>query len=209
MGFPRYLVSEKAYYFVSRIFHNFCFDLGIKHVTTSLYHPQASVAERFNKNLRSALIAYHNTDHRSWDQNLYWLSFAFNCAHHEAHAQTPVSRFFAFPVNNPLSNLWKIQDLLPDTRNPGEVKEAWKRAAVNLKIAHKRRQTRYNKGRMVVPHKVGDLVIVKTFPQSNAALGFSAKLAPRFRGPLKLVEFLTPVTVLLGDPCNGSLTRAM
>ena len=71
VGFPRALVSDNASYFVSRSFHSFCFDLGIKHVTTSPYHPQASVAERFNKNLRSALIAYHSTDHRSWDQNLY------------------------------------------------------------------------------------------------------------------------------------------
>ena len=51
-----------------------------------------------------------------------------------------------------------------------------------------------------MPYKVGDLVFVKTFPQSNAALGFSAKLAPRFRGPLKLVEFLSPVIVSLRDP---------
>ena len=208
VGFLRTLVSDNASYFVSKNFRSFCIDLGIKHVTTSPYHPQASVAERFNKNLKSALIAYHSTDHRSWDQNLLWLSFAFNCTRHEAHSQTPVSLVFAFQVNNPLFNLWNILDLLADTRNIGEVKEAWKRAASNLKIAHRRRQARYNKGRVAMPYKVGDLVFVKTFPQSNATIGFSAKPAPRFRGKLNVVEFLSPVTVLFRDPVNGSLTRA-
>ena len=208
VGFPRTLASDNASYFVSRSFHSFFFDLGIKHVTTSLYDPQASVAERFNKNLRSTHIACHSTDHRSWEKNLYWLSFAFNCARHESDSQAPDSLVFAFPVNNPLSNLWNIQDLIPDTRNIGEVKEALKRASVNLKIAHKRRQARYNKGKVAVPYKVGVLVFVKTFPQSNSAVGLSAKLATRFRGPLKLVKFLSPVTVLLRDSLNGSLSRA-
>ena len=169
VGFPRTLVSDNASYFVSHQFRNFCFDLGIKHFTTSPYHPQASVAERFNKNLRSALIAYHSADHRSWDQNLFWLSFAFNCARHEAHRQTPVSLVFGFPVNNPLSNVWNIKDLLPDARNTGEIKGVWRRAAANLKIAHERRRSRYNKGRKSVPYKVGDQVLLKTFPQSKAA----------------------------------------
>ena len=208
VGFPRTLVSDNASYFVSYSFRQFCFNLGIKHFTTSPYHPQASVAERFNKNLRSALIAYHSKNHRAWDQNLYWLSFAFNCARHEAHRQTPVSLVFGFPVNNPLSNLWNIKDLLPDTRSTGEIKEVCKRAAVNLKISHGRRQSKYNKGRMPVPYKVGDLVLVNTFPQSKASTGFSAKLAPRYRGPLKVVEFFTPVTVLLRDPQQGSLVKA-
>ena len=61
---------------------------------------------------------------------------------------------------------------------------------------------------MPVPYKVGDLVLVKTFPQSKASMGFSAKLAPRYKGPLKVAEFLTPVTVVLRDPRDGSLLKA-
>ena len=78
--------------------------------------------------------AYHSADHRSWDQNLYWLSFAFNCARHEAHDQTPVSLVLGFRVNNPLSNLLNIHDLLPEVQRVGDVKEVWKRVAANLKI---------------------------------------------------------------------------
>ena len=116
------LVSDNASYFVSHQFRKFCFDIGIKHFTTSPYHSQASVAERFNRNLRAALIAYHSADHRSWDQNLYWLSFALNSARHEVHDQTPVSVVLGFRVNNPLSNMWNIHDLLPEVQRAGDLR---------------------------------------------------------------------------------------
>jgi len=51
---PEVLVSNNAPCFTSREFRQFCFGLGIKHVTTSTYYPQPSYAERFNKNLRAA-----------------------------------------------------------------------------------------------------------------------------------------------------------
>jgi transposase InsO family protein len=67
---PEILVSDKAQYFTSREFKNFCFEMGMKPVTTSPYYPQPSHAERFNKNLRAALIAYHSEAHDTWDQQL-------------------------------------------------------------------------------------------------------------------------------------------
>lgn len=131
VGFPRSLVSDNASYFVSRKFNNFCFDLGIRHITTSPYFPQASLVERFNRNLKAALIAYHSEDHSSWDKNLYWLQFAFNTAKHEAHLFPPISLMLGFRPNNPLCNLWSINDLLPDHRESHKVKDMWKRASAN------------------------------------------------------------------------------
>lgn len=87
------LVSDNAQCFTSREFRQFCFGLGIKHVTTSLYYPQPSHAERFNKNLRAALIAHHSRAHTTWDQNLTWLQLTFNMAEHEATRSAPFRWF--------------------------------------------------------------------------------------------------------------------
>jgi len=114
---PDLLVSENAPCFTSREFRPFCFGLGIKHVTTSPYYPQPSHAERFNKNLRPALIAYHNESHTTWDQNITWLQLAFNMAKHEATRAGPFSVIFPFRSNSPLLNRWKINDLLPEKCN--------------------------------------------------------------------------------------------
>jgi hypothetical protein len=81
---PETLVSDNAQCFTSREFRQFCFELGVKHVTTSPYSPQPSHAERFNRNLRASLIAYHCNAHDTWDQKLTWLQLAFNTAEHES-----------------------------------------------------------------------------------------------------------------------------
>ena len=61
------LVSDNAQCFTSKEFQQFCFELGVKHVTTSPNYLQTSHAERFNMNLRAALIAYHSGAHATWD----------------------------------------------------------------------------------------------------------------------------------------------
>ena len=58
-GLPTIIVSDNGPQFISGEFPRMCFASGIKHVTTSPYYPQPSHEERFNRNLRSALIAYH------------------------------------------------------------------------------------------------------------------------------------------------------
>ena len=106
---PEVLVSDNTPCFTSSEFRQFCFGLGIKHVTTSPYYPQPSHAERFNKNLRTALIVYHSESHTTWDQNLTWLQLAFNMAEHEATRAAPFLVIFHFRFNSPLLNHWKIK----------------------------------------------------------------------------------------------------
>jgi transposase InsO family protein len=73
---PGVLVSDNAKCFVSKEFKQFRFGLGIKHVTTTPYYPQPSHGERFNRNLRSALIAFHSDSQTTRDENLSWLQLA-------------------------------------------------------------------------------------------------------------------------------------
>jgi transposase InsO family protein len=87
---PVVIVSDNAKCFVYQKFKHFCFDLGIKRVMTTPYYPQPSHTERFNRDLRSALIAYHGNAHSSWDENLTCLQLAFNTARHES---TPATSF--------------------------------------------------------------------------------------------------------------------
>jgi hypothetical protein len=50
--------------------------------------------------------------------------------------------------------------------------------------------------------------MVRNYPQSRAADRSTAELAPRYRGPFKIVLFLTPVTARLASTVDGSLCRA-
>jgi transposase InsO family protein len=94
---PEVIVSDNAQCFVSRDFKNFCFGLGIKHVTTSPYYPQPSHAARFNRNMRAALIAYHSDAQETWDKQLGSLQLAFNTADHQSTKNT-VCCYLSFSV---------------------------------------------------------------------------------------------------------------
>jgi transposase InsO family protein len=120
---PEILVSDNAQCFASREFWHFCFEIGVKHVTTTPYYPQPSHAERFNRNLRAALIAYHHDAHDTWDQQLPWLQLAFNTAEHESTKSTPFAVIFPFGSGSPLLIRWTINELLPVKWNKGQLRQ--------------------------------------------------------------------------------------
>lgn len=52
------IVTDDVTCFMSQHFEEFCFTLGVIHITTSPCYPKQSHAEKFNHNLKAALIAY-------------------------------------------------------------------------------------------------------------------------------------------------------
>jgi hypothetical protein len=69
--------------FVTSAFHG-----GVRRITTSSCCPQASQVERFTRNLKVALAIYHNVQHDRWDENILYLTMAFNSAWHESTGAT-------------------------------------------------------------------------------------------------------------------------
>jgi hypothetical protein len=54
---------------------------------------------------------------------------------------------------------------------------------------------------------VGDLVLVRMHPLSSKSQQRSAKLDFRWSVPLKIVRFVSPVTVQLANPDTGVIVR--
>jgi hypothetical protein len=200
---PEILVSDNARCFTPNEFQQFCFDLGIKHVTTSPYYPQPSHAERFNRNLKAALISYHGKNHVTWDQNLTWLQLAFNTTKHDATLATPFEIIFAFRARSPLLHRWKIQDLIPEEVDKKQSVKIWNDVRHSLLKSHQRVENRYNQDRVPQPFEVGDSVYLMNHPVSHTGRGISAKLSPRWRGPFKIQSFLTLITVHLVQHQNN------
>lgn len=67
--------------------------------------------------------------------------------------------------------------------------------------------SKYNRGRLPVPFRAGDLVLYKSHPISSAANRHAAKLCFRWTGPVQIQRFLTPVSVSLVDPTTGVYVR--
>jgi hypothetical protein len=115
-GTPRCIVTDNARAFCCKTFKDVCFRWGIRHITTTPYYPQGSLAERKNRNLKAALKIFHHKAQQSWDEDLPWLGMAFNQAVHESTKVTPDKLFLGRDMGCPLGVQW---DLTPESVGDG------------------------------------------------------------------------------------------
>lgn len=206
-GTPVHLVSDNGPQFKSKQFRDMCFRNSINHITVTEYRPQGNLAERYLRNLKAALIAYHAKDQTTWDQNLSWIQFAFNTSYHEGHKFTPFGLLFTYSPNHPLSTKWNIQDLIPDQKENRDIKKVWNQARENLRNNVERAGKYYNQKRKESTYQEGDLVMYRTHPTSSAINKTTSKLSYKWTGPYQINKYLTPVTVTLHDPETKNFIR--
>jgi len=70
-GTPKSVVTDNAGDFSCKEFKDLCFRWGVRQKTTTSYYPQASLAERVNRNLKSALKIFHHVFQEMWDEDLF------------------------------------------------------------------------------------------------------------------------------------------
>lgn len=94
MLFPAYvipdsIVPDNARVFCRKQFKDLFFRWGTEHITTTPYYRQASLAERVNCNLKSALKIIHHESQSTRDEDLPCLSMALNTTVNESTKCTP------------------------------------------------------------------------------------------------------------------------
>jgi hypothetical protein len=157
-GTPKMIVSDNAKLFCCKEFRDLCLRWGIEHRTTTPYYPQASLAERVNRNLKSALKIFHSKSQVTWDEDLPCLSLAFNTAIHESTGSTPDKLFLGREMKCPLGVRCELTSLNKDS-STGTTQDFWTQAYRNLKRACSKVAQRYNQGRIPHAYRVGDRVV--------------------------------------------------
>jgi len=205
-GTPMSIVSDNATAFRCKQMKDLCFRLGINHYTTTPYYPQASLAERVNRNLKAALKIFHHESQVSWDEDLSLLSLAFNTAAHESHKGTPDKLFLGRELKCPLAVRW---DLTPESNGAMEhmPPKFWETAYKNLIRAQRRVAHRYNSKRKPHQYQTGDTVLYRLNLVSSKAQNVSAKLLLKWSRPMTIAKFVRPNVVLLANPEKGVIVR--
>ncbi|GFV98118.1 transposon Tf2-9 polyprotein [Trichonephila clavipes] len=88
-GAPIKVISDNGSQFISDIFENLSERLGIRHVKTVVYRPQANRTECINHDLVQMNANYANEEHGTWDQFLCEFAYAIRTAVNETTGENP------------------------------------------------------------------------------------------------------------------------
>ncbi len=182
-GAPAYLISDRGSPFVSDLFERVLTLLGTEHRLTTAYHPQTNATERVNRTLKTAIRAYVDDKHATWDRYIPQICFALRTAPHESTGQTPSMMLYGRELDTsldlmtqPVWNGMEEHEISYPESLRLTLQEAHDHARETLEISHNKRKQHYDKRRRSVSYAIGDLVRVKTHPKSDALANFTAKL---------------------------------
>ncbi|GFW72607.1 uncharacterized protein TNCV_3798351 [Trichonephila clavipes] len=95
---------------ISNIFENLRERLGIRHVKTVVYRPQANRTERVNRDLVQMIANYVNEQHDTWDKFLREFAYAIRTAVKETTGKTPAELFLGQKLIAPFQKLVMVLD---------------------------------------------------------------------------------------------------
>ncbi|KAM8701970.1 hypothetical protein ACLKA7_001281 [Drosophila subpalustris] len=212
-GVPKVLITDHRAQFTSRTFKNFLQDMGVKHQYTAPYTPQENPTERANRTVKTMIAQFAGANQRCWDGALPEITLAVNTS---VTASTRYSPAFVTQGREP-----RLPQALFDEvtigigqvaqeprENAEKLKEIFEIVRRSLEKAAQDQARHYNLRRRSWKPSVGEQVWLKEHHLSNAAEGFAAKLAPRFGGPYRVVDFVSPVICKLQSPMDNKTKRA-
>lgn len=104
-GVPTFILSDRGPQFVSRIFQELCDTWTVAPKLTTAYHPQTSLTERVNRNLKCMISSYDQDNHWKWDKYLHEFRLALNSAVHETTVVSPAELHLSRKLRSPLDRL--------------------------------------------------------------------------------------------------------
>uniref|UniRef100_A0A3Q3WX81 Integrase catalytic domain-containing protein n=1 Tax=Mola mola TaxID=94237 RepID=A0A3Q3WX81_MOLML len=209
-GAPSYLISDRGTPFVGDLFKHTMSVLGTENRLTTAYHPQTNATERVNRTLKTAICAYVGDKHTSWDKFIPQICFTLRTAPHESTGLNPSIVLDGRELETPLDLI--TQPSCAGVDDPGvpypdclraSLQEAHDHARAMLSESHARQKHYYDLRRRQVSYNIGDLVLVRTHPRSDAKANFTAKLAPLYAGPYRVSQKLSAVNYCLTDVRTG------
>lgn len=211
-GTPRVLLTDNGTEFVNKEIRALAEATGMKLRTTLAYHPQANPVERVNRVLKMMLRAFTDDDQREWDKHLHEFRYAYNTALHSSLKSTPAFANSGREPQAAVSLRRQLEGEMEITpRQPEEWLSRMRRLKTlrqvftqSLKEAQIRQAHYYNLRHRDREFEVGNLVLRKSHPLSNASKRFSAALAKPFDGPFAITRKVSRTRYEISDLAGRS-----
>jgi len=195
-GVPEIMTSDQGVQFVSAIANSLFKSLRIRRITTTAYHPQANMVERYNKTLKSVLHAWVSELQGDWDVLLPYARFAYNTEYHSIIRETPHYVIHARDARTAIDDITRT-----NTQQNTSVHEYVNVINERMHVVHERIKNIYQKinqqreeelltTNKLRKYKVGDSVYVY---DPKTPVGLSRKLIRRWSGPYIITRIKSAV----------------
>ena len=201
---PRVIVSDNGTEFCNAVIDQINAFFNIKHITTSIYHPQANgKVERFNRVMSDALAKLVDRSQRDWDSKIPAILSAYRTAKNES---TKFSPFYVIYGRDPVLPVDTL--LAPKYRYQGEeyvptmlenMHSAHHQVRHNLEQSHERNKVYYDRKAKPVNLKVGDMVYFRNPADATQ----SSKLSLHWKPFYRIIKALSDVTFVIKDQLSG------
>ena len=203
VDFPRSVQSDQGSNFMSGIFQQVMYELGIKQYKSSAYHPESQGAlERFHQTLKNMIRSYCFDTEKDWDEGIHLLLFAVRESVQESLGFSPFELVFGHTVRGPLKLLKEkflsdddsslnLLQYVSDFKN--RLSKACEAARSNLKSAQSKMKSHYDEKELDRNFEPGDQVL--------ALLPIPGKpLQARYYGPYTVHKKLSDVNYIVNTP---------
>ena len=190
-GCPLEIVSDGGKEFVNKVSAEIYKLLGIKHSTTTAYHPQCNAqVERFNQTVAKYLASFTDSTTLDWELYLAPLAFSYNTSLHRVTKATPFSLTFGQEARIPSFPNPDIQRHYGESQ-PAEMYQrlvqAKHLAAQNSMTASNQAKVGHDKSAVSHNYQTGQLVWL----HEENFLGKNRKISPQWTGPYRISKVFT------------------
>ncbi|KAM7296834.1 DDE-type integrase/transposase/recombinase [Ixodes scapularis] len=190
-GAPQVLITDRGSSFMAQLTQEILRLSHTDHRQTTAYHPQTNgLTERLNKTIADMISMYVDVEHKTWDEVLPYVTFAYNMAIQETTGITPFQLVHSRKVTTMLDAMLPQDPTDAGTYDAQLVTQrAEVRQLARLRIKDQQRVDagRYDLRRRDVEFQAGDRVWVWTPVRHR---GLSEKLLKRYFGPYKVIRRL-------------------
>lgn len=188
-GAPQVVITDRGTAFTANLMQAIMKLTRTTHRRTTAYHPQTNgLTERLNRTLADMLSMYVDVEHKTWDDILAYVTFAYNTAVQETTGLTPFQLVYGRTVTTTLDSMLPVQqDEYNDDVDDFVQKAEEARQLARQRIENQQRvdASHYNQRRRSVFYHPGDAVWVWMPVRQR---GRSEKLLRRYFGPYKVVR---------------------
>ena len=200
---PRVIVSDNGTEFCNAVIDQISAFFNIKHIRTSVYHPQSNgKCERYNRVQNDMLAKLVDRSQRDWDRKISAILSAYRTAKNESTQFSPFYVLYGrdpvLPVDTLLSPKYKYQgdEYVPTMLE--NLHSAHHHVQYNLARSHEQNREYYDQKAKPIKIEVGDMVYFR-----DPAGPSPSKLASNWQPFYRVMKALSNVTFVIKNQLSG------